>query len=369
MNIINQDNMYMVFGNGIGVNSKLPAATYKVCFARNQGFFLEKRDDFEIKDEKIYGNPYKRVEKIFRAFENSDRNLGVICSGNKGSGKTLLAKLASARAIEKGIPVITVEESIHGISDFIVSIDQECIIIFDEFDKVFFEGGADGIKEGLQDELLTLFDGIANGKKIFFLTCNDIRKLNDCFLGRPGRFHYHFQYDKLSNAEIEEYLNSEIKIDMDEKERKRLSLNCSLSTMSYDVLRAICSEINLGYDLDEIFEDLNIDRFNNSFYLDIYRKGELVCSINDFTPFSQNNNWGTFSYDGRVIQVRVFSNEDAIDFVNGEPAFNKEKIKVFVDVDDYPFVTGAKEGCYEIDLAKECEFGIRERAAVRRLAV
>lgn len=369
MNIINQDNIYRIFGDGIGINTTLPAFTYKVCFARTEGFFLEKINDFSIINEKIYGAPNKRVDKIFRMFNISERNLGIICSGSKGSGKTLLAKLVAQRGIAEQIPVIIVDQAIPGIADFIASIEQECIIIFDEFDKVFFESGNDGVGAALQDELLTLFDGIHNGRKIFFITCNDVEKLNDCFLGRPGRFHYHFQYDRLSAIEIEEYLNNEIKITMDPNERKRLSLNCSFSKMSYDILRAICTEINLGYELDEIFEDLNVDKFNNEFYFDIYMKGELVGGLTNFIPFSRNFGWSPLVYDKKVVQAKIEVGEEAMNFENGVPIFDVSKISVSVDSDDFPFVEGEKCSFCEVDISSQCEFGIREKASIRKKAI
>ena len=40
--------------------------------------------------------------------------------------------------------------------------------------------------------MLSLFDGLDNGKKLFVITCNEVERLNAYLLNRPGRFHYHF---------------------------------------------------------------------------------------------------------------------------------------------------------------------------------
>ena len=61
------------------------------------------------------------------------------------------------------------------------------IILFDEFDKTF-SGKHGGGNEKAQTELLSLFDGIAMGKKLFVITCNHLTGLNDYLVNRPGVF-------------------------------------------------------------------------------------------------------------------------------------------------------------------------------------
>ena len=54
-------------------------------------------------------------------------------SGNKGSGKSLFARELSKKCLEKEIPVIIVNISVPGIASFLASIEQEVMILFDEF--------------------------------------------------------------------------------------------------------------------------------------------------------------------------------------------------------------------------------------------
>lgn len=76
-----------------------------------------------------------KVNKILNSFQHFNRNLGVLLSGDKGIGKSLFVKLLALKAMEQGIPVITINNGYDGLTTFIDSIRQEVLIIFDEFNK------------------------------------------------------------------------------------------------------------------------------------------------------------------------------------------------------------------------------------------
>ena len=85
----------------------------------------------------------ERIEKVLRSYAETDGNLGVILSGAKGIGKSLFAKLITARAVTDGLPVIMVNQYEPGLPQFLASIEQRCLVLFDEFDKNFYaHGGA-----------------------------------------------------------------------------------------------------------------------------------------------------------------------------------------------------------------------------------
>ena len=182
MKIVNTGNTYTIYEDDLKTYDKLPVKTYNVCFSKMVGFFLESRDNVEV-TEKIYGSHNKKVEKIFNAFSKFERNLGVILSGDKGIGKSICAKLMAQKAIKNKLPVIVVDSYIPGIANYISSIKQECVVLFDEFDKTF-KNGVDSDERGgisspdYQTELLTLFDGLDQGKKLFVITCTEIYRLN-----------------------------------------------------------------------------------------------------------------------------------------------------------------------------------------------
>lgn len=58
-------------------------------------------------------------------------------SGNKGMGKSMFVQLIAEAVVKKEIPVIMVTKAFPGIADFIEQIDQEALIILDEFEKMF----------------------------------------------------------------------------------------------------------------------------------------------------------------------------------------------------------------------------------------
>jgi len=260
MKAISTGNTYSIYDDSLKTYDALPSQVYSVRFSKMTGFFLEKHADIEISEDKIYGVHMSKVEKVLSSFGVFKRNLGVILSGDKGIGKSLFAKLLSVKAVEAGLPVIIVDEYIPGIAAFIESIEQEAMFLFDEFDKTFASGNVD---EGVspQAAMLTLFDGLSQGKKLFVVTCNEIRELNNYLINRPGRFHYHFRFEYPSPTEVREYLEDKL----DEKFYGAIDEVVSFSRkidLNYDCLRAIAFELNMGESFSSAIKDLNIINVN-----------------------------------------------------------------------------------------------------------
>lgn len=246
-----------IYNDTVTTYSRLPAKTYIIRFEKMLGFYLDEYADIAVNEDKVYGEHIQKVEKVLRSYEQIDRNLGVILSGSKGIGKSMFAKLLSVEALKRDIPVIIVDKYISGIAAYIGTIDQSVMVLFDEFDKTF---GDVKVSEGeveAQAALLGLFDGITSGKKLFVITCNDIRKLNDFIVNRPGRFHYHFRFEYPSAEEIRTYLCDKL----DEayyNEIERIIAFSRKVDLNYDCLRAIAFEINNGESFQSAVGDLNI---------------------------------------------------------------------------------------------------------------
>lgn len=263
MKIISDGNHYDIYPNNINMYEKLPAGYYDVKFAERGGFYLEKHPNFEIGEEKIYGSVENKVEKVFRGFSATNRNLGVILSGDKGIGKSLTARLICIKAVELGYPVILVNKDYPDIANFIGNMDQEVVVLFDEFDKVFVDintniySNKQIASTDKQSSLLGLFDGIYAGKKLFIITCNDIHHLSSFILNRTGRFHYHFRFEYPGDDDIRLYMKDRLdpryysEIENVVQFSKRMEL-------SYDVLRSIAFELNLGYSFYDMIDDLNL---------------------------------------------------------------------------------------------------------------
>lgn len=131
------------------------------------------------------------------------------------------------------------------------------MVLFDEFDKTFGEVRSKDGEASPQTSLLSLFDGLSSGKKLFVITCNDLNKLNEYLINRPGRFHYHFRFDYPSAAEIREYLKDKIKEEYYEEIDSVVSFSNKVS-LNFDCLRAIATELNTGLTFSEAIKDLNI---------------------------------------------------------------------------------------------------------------
>lgn len=255
MNVINAGSRYQIYGEDVKTYQKLPVGTYIVNFHPMQGFSLSIRNDLTVTEEKIYGNSLYKVNKVMKSYSSVNRNFGVLLSGQKGIGKSLFVRLLAEESIKANLPVVTVTMAAPGLATFISSIDQDCVVIFDEFEKTFTMTG----EENQQDELLSLFDGMDGGHKLFVVTCNDLDHMSQYMLNRPGRFHYHFTMTPPTSEEVEEYMRDKLEPQYHHNIHDIVNL-ANVVDMPYDYLRAIAFELNQGYSLKEAMSDLNITR-------------------------------------------------------------------------------------------------------------
>ena len=296
MRIIRSGTKYSVYDDGIETYEHLPVGTYTVGFNKSEGCFLVRRGDMTV-SEKTYGTHDKKLQKVLLSFSGFMRSLGVILSGDKGIGKSLFAKKLCQQAVQAGYPVVIIDSYLPGIARFIESIDQECVVLFDEFDKTF-RTNRDNDE---QAALLSLFDGTAGGKKLFIVTCNELYGLNNYIVNRPGRFHYHFRFDYPTAEDIREYLTDKLspayygQIDKVVEFSHRVSLN-------YDCLRAIAFELNNGVAFADAIKDLNIMTTEDEEYK-VYLFLENGKSFHNLR-FRTN----LYDYDGSMTYIRFFDN-------------------------------------------------------------
>ena len=293
MKIIRTADTYRIYSNDIKTYDKLPAKTFNIRFAMQQGFFLVEIPNIKV-NEKVYGIHQQKLKKVVNAFEKNERNLGVILSGDKGIGKSLFAKMLIEEGINLGFPVIIVDTYYPGIASFIASIEQEAFVLFDEFDKTF-SGKQDegGTAYDPQTEMLSLFDGTSQGKKLFIVTCNELRNLNGFMVNRPGRFHYHFRFDYPDADSIREYLTDK-GIDNDNIE-KVIGFSGKVP-LNYDCLRAIATELTFEPNFEDAIKDLNIVNIKNEPY-------DVIIVFKDGTRAKGSQNIDMFSNDEVRVEI------------------------------------------------------------------
>ena len=265
MNVVRTGESWKIYGEAIETFKKIPVGTYEVNFNKMTGFYLTNKPNPTIA-EKVYGNTEDKVRKVMYAYQDMERNFGVLLSGSKGIGKSLFVKYLAIEALKTDYPVIMVTAAIPGIAGFLSDIDQDVMIVFDEFEKVF----ADQEDWHPQDDLLTLFDGMDGGHKLFVVTCNELNKVNKFMLNRPGRFHYHFTMQPPTEEEVSQYMYDKLLPQYRDSIHDVVNLS-KITELPYDFLRAIAFELNRGYTLHETMQDLNITRTDDiKFNCDIY---------------------------------------------------------------------------------------------------
>ena len=227
--------VYKVFSDEeLEVVTKLPPFVYAVKIDNYGEYFLEKLfDSYDISSQKLYGDVIKDRDRILHTFETRDKSTGVLLAGEKGSGKTMLSKLISESS---GHPTLVINQDHYGdkFNQFIYNIEQKCVVIFDEFEKIY--GDAE------QNRLLTLFDGVYPSRKLFILTVNSWSKVVGHMRNRPGRMWYFLKYDGLSVDFVRDYVEENLHNKDNVGQVMRLT---GLLKFNFDMLSALVDEMNL----------------------------------------------------------------------------------------------------------------------------
>ena len=319
MKIIESNGKFTVYRDTLCTYDTLPAGTYNINYSDTEGYYLTKIQDF-VTSEKVYGVQVNKVDKVWESFELFKRSLGVILSGDKGIGKSLFAKRLCARSVEEGVPVLIVDSVYPNLARYLESIAQECVVLFDEFDKIFRYD--EDYNTDNQSSLLSLFDGTTGNKKLFIVTCNNLYSLSAYLVNRPGRFHYHFRFDYPEADDVEDYLKDNLKSEYYGEIKDIVAFSKKVS-LNYDCLRAIAFEINLGHTFAAAIADLNIltteeDTFMVTLYCDDgskYENTSFSCNLYKNLNFMErirlwNSDGGTvyLDFDKRMVEYDIRKN-------------------------------------------------------------
>jgi hypothetical protein len=263
---IRNGNMYSVMSEeAMDLHPTLPVGNYTVKRNEMTGqFFLEMVDSFP-QVPKLYGDTTRHADRILNTFFDRPNSTGIMLNGEKGSGKTLLAKTLSINAGLQGVPTIIINAAWTGdaFNKFMQDIEQPCIILFDEFEKVYAAED--------QEAALTLLDGVFPSRKLFILTCNDKWRVNEHMRNRPGRIFYMIDFKGLDAGFIREYCEEQLKavhyID------KIVEIASLFEQFNFDMLKALVEEMNrYGETPQDALKMLNAKpEFNNN--------GEFTCKL------------------------------------------------------------------------------------------
>ena len=139
---------------------------------------------YQTKKDKIF------VDRVLNNFNSSGKNTtGVLLTGDKGTGKSVTAKILAEKA---QLPIIVINPDMEEkyLEEFFKEFDQPVCILFDEVDKNFNT-----------QKMLTFLDGMhKTAKKLVIMTANDEDSLSNYIKNRCSRIRYYRHYNMLEDA-------------------------------------------------------------------------------------------------------------------------------------------------------------------------
>jgi hypothetical protein len=328
--------------NSLDIHNQLPVGNYVVKMDKNENFFLEEVDSFTL-PTKMYGLTTKHTLRVLNTYQDRTQSTGIMLNGEKGSGKTLLAKSISIEAAKTGIPTIIINAPWRGdeFNTFIQNINQECVILFDEFEKIYDQDD--------QDEILTLLDGVYPSKKLFIVTCNDGHRINSHMKNRPGRIYYLLDFVGLEQEFIMEYCQDNLKPEYQEYGQTITNISILFGAFNFDMLKAMVEEINrYGETPQEALKMLNVkmeydkgSKYNTELVVDglkvishDYSEGYAGNPLStsgigidyDMDPDNEDLDYETITFNTNDL-TKVDSEEGIFVFTKGTAVFTLTKTK------------------------------------------
>lgn len=189
----------------------------------------------------------KRVNTYFQ--KTSKLSTGVMLSGIKGTGKTVMAKVIAKNS---NLPIIVVDEDYPTgrINDFFRKFETPVTIIFDEVDKHWDT-----------ENLLGWLDGVqTNAKKLVLFTCNNEDRVNDYLKDRCSRVRYIRHFEANDNVRFLRKILRDKGIAEDNIENTYTFIVNNFGLLSIDNILSFIDEKLLFPELsnEEIFNDMNI---------------------------------------------------------------------------------------------------------------
>lgn len=201
---------------------------------------------YQTKKDKLF------IDRVLKNFNSSDKNTtGVLLTGDKGTGKSVTAKILAEKA---KLPIIVINPSLEEkyLEEFFKEFDTPVCILFDEVDKNFNT-----------QKMLTFLDGMhKTAKKLVVMTANDEDGLSHFIKNRCSRIRYYRHYSMKDDArEYAELICGDKNIDNKEEVVDFIVNN--IKYPSIDNISSFIDEVIFTKDwnlsLQEVLEFMNIN--------------------------------------------------------------------------------------------------------------
>ena len=259
MYVINANEATYFEGDLIKTVEQLPAGVWGIGYRpmTNAPFFY-KMEDYKTSHGKIYGKVQTIAKHVIDAFDTEkDKNIGALFSGAKGLGKSLTIRLIVEHYM-KTRPVIIVDRYTNVLPSVLSDL-KDCVIVLDEFEKMFKNNNDEGMTP--QESLLSVLDGTKSiSHNLYLLSVNNVFKLDDNLISRPGRIRYHFKYENISDDVIREFCNDNLIKERAGDIDDVIDAVKICKVESLDIVQSIVNEMNIFKDnsVADIIKIMNV---------------------------------------------------------------------------------------------------------------
>lgn len=314
MKLLRSANQFDIISSA-DIITQLPMGNYHVGFGPHGRIYLSKEDEVVL-PEKVYSNDTNFIAHVMETWENMSAGVaGAGLVGKKGLGKSFTANQIAATA---NVPVIRIIGPAHNpeVFKFLDKIEQDFVLLLDEFEKNFnqkrdLDAGAS------QEDLLTFLDngGERKNKILFLVTANHEYSINEFLKNRPSRLRYYRVYNRLEDPIINEIIEDLVD---DKSLIPDLLQHLPYEDLNIDVLIQIIQEMNIHKKAYSTFKSF----FNYSKIGSINYTASIILENNILKELTQSKLDGRESIhqDDRlgVYEANTIYSEEYVDLENGE---------------------------------------------------